>query len=129
MSESPDATRKYIAPSPRPVIVSRTTVLMPGRSGRGWKGHVQVSDTSNDFVTAHPQRRASLERAGVPSFAPVRSGPAPVSDTCNGSATARSCDPEQRVHEVAVVEQLAGRAGVNDAARVENDDVLGDAAD
>src|SRR6266511_3829563 len=28
MSDSPEAIRKYIAPSPRPVIVSRTRVLM-----------------------------------------------------------------------------------------------------
>jgi hypothetical protein len=30
MSESPDAIRKYIAPSPRPVIVSRTNVVTSG---------------------------------------------------------------------------------------------------
>src|ERR671931_809320 len=92
MSESPEAIRKYIAPSPRAVIVRRTKVLMPRRSLHA------------------PGAGGADGRAGEPARPD------------DGTASGASCDPEQPVDERLVVE-VGGRAAVDHAALVEDDDL------
>src|SRR5918994_1617906 len=101
MSESPDAIRKYIAPRPSAVTVSRTNVLT-------------ANSPRNQRVDRSFQTDGRPE-AGIASDASRR--------------LRRSADAEMPAHERRVVEELAGGAGMDDAALVEHDDVAGEPVD
>src|SRR5215207_2820252 len=106
MSESPDAIRKYIAPSPRPVIVSSTKVLMgqplPHKQGEGMWGNLEVPP--------HEARRRGL--VGERWFPPRERA---------GGERRSSGDSEEAAHLRRVGEQRACVAAMDDTPLVEHD--------